>query len=107
MFLRQHLSSAVACRLYFINISNVWTLGKGPSVKGSSRYNYHSGVEKPDATACHKSLCSHEGEKLSHTYQEGKTGDSGLTMDKALVLGDDLHSCWGNIVAKNDDCVTA
>ena len=27
-------------------------------------------------------------------------GDSGPVVDKALVLGDDLHSCWGSAVAK-------
>ena len=42
-----------------------------------------------------------------HTYQEEKTGDSDPAMDKALVLGDDLPSCWGSVVAKNDaeNCV--
>ena len=61
---------------------------------------------KPDATACRKNLGLHEGETILaqriHTHQEGKTGDSRPAMDKALMLGDDLRSCWGSVVAKND-----
>ena len=77
--------------------------GKSPSIK----VNYCSGVVKPDATACCKNLGSHEEETILtqciYTYQEGQTGDSGPAMDKALVLGDDLVSCWGSVVGKNDE----
>jgi len=38
--------------------------------------------------------------RTAHTYQEGKTGDSGPIMDEALMLLDGLQRCWGQHCGK-------